>query len=363
MKAEKIKIQLSEREEREYNLAAAILIAAEGRDRKGLVFDVSDEIASRSPRDNGGIFVPHTLSMRAGLDTATATKGGELKFTKGYTFIEALRNRSRVFKAGATVLDNLVADANIPKQVAADTATWPGQNPGSDVADSNVTFASVALSPKPLIVTTSYSRQLLAQSADSADVDTLVRGDLAKLHGTEIDRVSLNGTGTTQPLGLVKRVDLGAQLIVFGVNGTQPSWAQMTSFELAAAVANGDADELTGAFIITPEIRNTSRTKDRTAGTSGQFIMSDENTIAGYPVYATNQLPKTLTKGTSSGVCHAVTFGFWSDLLIGLWGGFEIVPDQFRLKKQGMIELTTHQLIDTSVRHIGAFAVSLDALV
>jgi len=305
--------------------------------------------------------------MRAGLDTATATKGAELKFTKGYTFIEALRNRSRVFKAGATVLDNLVADASIPKQVALDTATWPGQNPLADVADSNVTFASVGLTPKPLIVTTSYSRQLLAQSVDSADVDVLVRGDLAKLHGTEIDRVSLNGTGGTQPTGLVRRGDLGAQLIAFGVNGAQPTWPLVTSFEQAAAVANdaadGDADEPTGAFIITPEIRNTCRTKDRTAGTTGWFIMPDTNTIAGYPVYATNQLPKTLTKGTSVGVCHAVTFGFWSDLLIGLWGGFEIVPDQFRLKKQGMIELTTHQLIDTSVRHVGAFAVSLDALV
>jgi hypothetical protein len=136
----------------------------------------------------------------------------------------------------------------------------------------------------------------------------------------------------------------------------------MTSFELAAAVANGDADEPTGAFIITPEMRNTCRTKDRTAGTTGLFIMPDNDTIAGYPVYATNQLPKTLTKGTSN-ICHAITFGFWSDLLIGLWGGFEIVPDQFRLKKQGMIELTTYQLIDTSVRHVQAFAVSLDALV
>ena len=137
----------------------------------------------------------------------------------------------------------------------------------------------------------------------------------------------------------------------------------MTSFEQAASVANGDLEDGTGAYLVTPEIRNTLRTKDRTAGTTGWFILADNNTINGYPVLATNQLPKTLTKGTSSGVCHAIAFGYWSELLIGLWGGFEIIVDPFRLKKQGMIELPTHQLVDTSVRHVQAFAVSLDALV
>jgi hypothetical protein len=108
-------------------------------------------------------------------------------------------------------------------------------------------------------------------------------------------------------------------------------------------------------------MRNTLRTTDRTTGTTGWFILPDSNGINGYPVIATNQMPKTLTKGTGTGL-HGIAFADWSEMLVGLWGGFEVVADGLKLKKQGMIELTSYQLADTSVRHIAGFAVAVDAL-
>ena len=75
-----------------------------------------------------------------------------------------------------------------------------------------------------------------------------------------------------------------------------------------------------------------------------------------------NQLPKNLVKGTSGAICHPIVFGAMSEIIVGFWAGFEIVVDPFRLKKQGMIEMTSYQLIDVAVRHAAAFAVSLDAL-
>jgi len=46
-----------------------------------------------------------------------------------------------------------------------------------------------------------------------------------------------------------------------------------------------------------------------------------------------------------------------------MWGsGFEIVVDPYRLKKQGMIELTTFMLVDIVLKYPQAFVVATDVI-
>ena len=73
-------------------------------------------------------------------------------------------------------------------------------------------------------------------------------------------------------------------------------------------------------------------------------------------------MPSTLTKGASTGVCHAVLFGVWPELLVGEWGALEILVDPYRLKKQGMIEITGIYMADVQVKHAASFAAIVDAL-
>jgi hypothetical protein len=47
--------------------------------------------------------------------------------------------------------------------------------------------------------------------------------------------------------------------------------------------------------------------------------------------------------------------------MIGEWGALELVVDPFRLKKQGMIEITSFQMVDIAVRQAAAFAAMKDA--
>ena len=42
-----------------------------------------------------------------------------------------------------------------------------------------------------------------------------------------------------------------------------------------------------------------------------------------------NNVPSNLTKGSSSGVCSALIYGNFSDLLIGLFGDSEILVDPY----------------------------------
>ena len=73
---------------------------------------------------------------------------------------------------------------------------------------------------------------------------------------------------------------------------------------------------------------------------------------------SSNQVPKTGVRGSTSNN-HALILGVFSTLVIGMWGsGFELVVDPFRLKKQGMIELTTFMLGDVALKYPQAFVVA-----
>ena len=364
------RIVLSAQEERRYNLAGAMLDVANGtKQRSGLAWDISDELAAALPSGaiyRGGLLVPHTLptafdGSRAGLDTATATKGQELKFNQPGPFIEALRKRAIVIRLGATELEGLFGDLKLPRATGSGTATFATQNPGSDTTDTNLLLDQASLTPKTLQSTTSYSRQLLALAQSSTGIDQLVRGDLAQDHAVGIDAAALAGSGTGgNPTGITNTSGVG--LVTAGTNGAQPTWGNITALELAVANANADTSIEGMAYCTSPTIRSTLRNKDRGGATTGWFVMSDGQVINGYPVGVSNNIPQTLTKGTSVGVCHAVIFGQWRELLLGLWGGLEIVSDPYRLKKQGMVELTSYELVDVTVRHAASFAVILDAI-
>ena len=46
-------------------------------------------------------------------------------------------------------------------------------------------------------------------------------------------------------------------------------------------------------------------------------------------------------------------------MIIGMWGsGFELVVDPYRLKKQGMIELTTFMMTDVTIKYPVGFVVA-----
>jgi len=68
---------------------------------------------------------------------------------------------------------------------------------------------------------------------------------------------------------------------------------------------------------------------------------------------ATNQIAKNLGAGTNE---HGIVFGVWSECLFLEWGATEILVDPFRLRKQGMIEVTSFLLANIVYRHAQSFS-------
>ncbi len=271
------------------------------------------------------------------------------------SFIDMLRNRMVVRRAGATVLSGLVGDVTIPRQTSGATAFWVAES-GSPVETRQGTD-QVALNPKTVGAFTDISRRLLLQS--SIDVENFVRSDLATVIALAIDLAALHGTGVAnQPRGIASTPGIG--VVVGGANGAVPSWAHVVALETAAAIANADVGAL--SYITNARVRGRMKQTQKLAATDSVMLWeTNASPLNGYPVHVTNQVASDLTRGTGTGL-SAIFFGNWSDLMIGHWGTLDILVDPYTGGTAGTVRVIALQDVDVAVRMPASFSVMLDAI-
>lgn len=361
-------VDMSEKEKKSFSILRGLDCRINGT--KCFEHEVSDEIEKKLGRSRSGansIYVPTSLptQQRAPLTAGSPSAGGLTVQTDVQPLIEVLRNKTVAVNAGATVLAGLRDLLLFPKQLTPGAAVWMGENSGSDVTETDITFGSFTLSPKTVMGKQSYSRQLLAQS--SFDVEMLTRNDLMRVLALAIDLGVINGSGSSnQPTGILNQA--GIDVVALGTNGAQPAYANVVQQETDVATANADMGSL--AYVTTPGIRGRLKQVAKLANTISQAVWDADDRIApglqrgevnGYPAFASNQVPSTLVKGTSSN-CHAIIFGDWSGVLIGEWGAMEVLADPYTLAGQAMVRVIAWALLDTNVRYVQSYSVIKDAL-
>lgn len=346
-------VSLGEKER--FSIGRAISAKLDGRNCFEL--EVSQEIAKKLGRDTNGIFVPTATRANPPMDTGTAAYGQKLVFTEQGDFIDLLRAKLTLLGLGAQFLTGLRGNVSFPRQIAANTASWLQENAASGVTATAFQTDLVTLTPKQLVAQTSVTRNLLAQSTPA--VDGMISNDLAAIHALAIEVAAINGAGggSYQPLGILGTSSIGD--VPGGTNGLQPTYGNIVDLESAVATANADMGTL--AYLTSPGIRGRLKQTQQFSSTNGDSVW--DYLMACYPKSAvTNNVPQTLTKGTASGICHAILFGNWADLVLGEWGAFELIPDPLTQAAKGLVVLTTNQLVDSAVRRPGSFAAMKDAL-
>jgi HK97 family phage major capsid protein/HK97 family phage prohead protease len=357
-----IDLELSQKEEKEYSITRAIMWAADGnKEFDGVEADIHRQIEKQLGRSSKGVFVP--MSIRAPYVAASGGQGaGYTVDTEVRDLITLLRNKMLTRELGATVLSGLTSNIGFPRQSAASTLYWTGENPGSDVTESEGTLDQVSLSPKTAQATTTYSRQLMQQS--SLDVESFVRNDLAAINALGLDLAAINGSGASnQPRGVLNVSGIGS--VAGGTNGLAPTWAHIVTLEQLVAVANADFGSL--AYLSNAKVRGKLKQTQKVTTYGNDFIwekgaLPGYGEMNGYKAGVSNQVPSTLVKGTSGAVCSAIIFGNWADLLIGEFGVLELIVDPYAKKKQGLLEVTSFIMADIAVRHPESFAAMVDAL-
>lgn len=328
------------------------------REAAAFEFEASEaalKAQGRSLRGGAGATIPMDVLYHANRDliVATSTMGGYTVGTdlRGGSFVDILRNHSYVSAAGATILSGLVGAVAIPTKAAGATAYWVAE--GTAPTEGDITFGQITMAPKTVGAWVDFSRKLMLQS--SMDVEMMVRNDLYGSLATEIDRAALNGAGTgSEPSGILASTSVGTSTI--GAQGGSPTWASIV--ELETKVADGNADRGALAYFFNSKIRGALKTIAKSTAVT-DFIWERDNTVNGYRTWVTNQLPSNLTKGTTTGRSAAI-FGNWNDLMIGQWGGLDLLVDPYTASNTGTVRVVALQDVDIAIRRAASFAVAKD---
>ena len=287
------------------------------------------------------------------MTAGTTTEGGHTIQTDLGELIPALTPRLMTVDLGATVLSGLTGNLDMPRDTTNLTATWKTENATAD--ELNPVFDKISFTPNRLTAFTDVSRTLIAQS--SISVENFIRRKLDRAVAIALDAAAINGSGTAPtPRGILNQSGIGS--VVGGTNGAAPTYSHIVDLETEVAVDNADMGRL--AYLTTPGIRGKLKKTAIESGDSARVWVGQE--LNGYRAAVSTQVPSTLTKGSSSGICHAVIFGNWEELMIGQWSGIDFIINPYTKGKEGLVEVIVHSWWDIDVAHAQSFAAMVDAL-
>ena len=340
-------IGLTEKEVGRFSLMRAIHALANPTDRRAqeaaaFEFEASRSAAQQYGVTAQGIMLPAEVLRNWKRDMSAGSDGDLIaEDFKGEEFIDALRNASSVMQAGARMLGGLSGDVKIPKKTAASTAAFVASE-GTAAAESEMTIGNVSMTPKTLGAFTDVTRQLLIQS--SLDVEALIRDDLAQSIATAIDKAGLEGSGSSgNPTGILNTSGVNQ---VTNFAAANPTFAEVVTLETAVAEDNALMGNL--SYILPASMYGALKTVEKATNTA-QFVVEPGGTINGYRGIVSNQA----TAGN-------LYFGNFSDLLIGMFGGLDIVVDPYSNSTSGTVRVVALQSVDVAVRHAVSFAFGND---
>lgn len=327
--------------------------------------------AELSEFDPNGFMVPQMVAYRShrgagevqkrDMTVGTTTAGGFLVSTDNRELIGFLDPNTPLVQLGARVLTGLRGNITFPRQTARATGYPLAEQ--TAITESQQTLAQLSLSPKRQGAYTEFSLQLLRQ-ADAPGVEQLLRDDLMVVLSTIQEQYAIQGTGSgNQPTGITATSGIGS--VAGGTNGLIPTFGNIVGLETEVAVDNALRGKL--GYLTTPQVAGVLKQVKRDVAGNG-FIMEGSNgmgmnMVNGYKAATSTLVPSTLTKGTASGICHAIIFGNFEELIMAYWGGVEIVLDPYSLATTGSYRITANAFMDVGVRRAQSFAAMLDALI
>jgi len=334
-------IGLDKQEIRRFSILRAIRAMANPTDRKlqeeaAFEFECSEAAGKIYGKTAQGVLLPPEVLANWGQRDMNASDDSNLigqDFRAG-DFIDVLRNNSAVMPL-ATMLNGLSGDVKIPKKTAASAAAFISSEGGA-AGESEMTIGSVTMSPKTLGAFTDVTRQLMIQS--SLDVENLIRNDLAAAMAIAIDDAALEGSGSSgNPTGITNTTGINTVSLS---SAAAPTFAEIVSMESSLSVDNALLGDL--SYIVHPTNAGTLKTTEKASNTA-QFVLTNGE-MNGYPVVISPQI-----------TANNYVFGNFNDLLVGMFGGLDLVVDPFTNSTSGTVRVVALQSVDVAVRHAVSF--------
>jgi HK97 family phage major capsid protein len=353
----------------QFSLCRALSALIRGQHLDGIEAEMHQE-GLREARQSGvtaeGNLILPRIAMHAERRDMTATlqtsvagdQGGTTVPTGTGSIIGLLYAKSVLRSLGARFLTGLSGNITFPKLVAGSAGYHTAETTAP--TESSPTTSAITLSPNKLGTYVEVSKQLLLQSNE--DVEAMLRNDLGTALALAMENGAINGTGANnQPLGLL-HADSGIDFtsVVGGTHGAAPTLAHVIGLETAVAALNADANNL--GYLTNPKVRGKLKSTSK-AGTEALFVWENGTTpLNGYRAETTTQVPSNLDKGSSTGVCSALLFGNFDDLIVAMWGGLDITVNPYVKDIEGLVRITANTFYDTAIRRTASFAAVKDLL-
>lgn len=327
-------LDLTEKQKREYSISRAIIAQADGDWRNaGFERECHDEIEKRLNRPSSGFFVPNDIQNHRDLSVAGGgTAGGYLVSTDHMpqSFIELLRSKMLMLKAGVRVMSDLVGNPSIPRQDGASTGYWISE--GQPPTKSQLTLGQLQMSPKTCGARTEFTRQLLIQSAPS--IDQLVKSDIAEVLARTVDAAIINGSGSNgEPTGFLNTTGVSAISKV----GSDFAWADAVAFNTAFRNSNAPG---TPSWLANPTVLGVLETRPKIGSTFPVYLL-ENGKLNGFGIDYSTAFPSS-----------TITFGDYSTIILGEWGILEIEANKYGSTfGAGGIEVRGLHMVDVAVRY------------
>lgn len=323
---------------RDFNLTRLVKDMVDEGPRAQKERDISAELEERTGIPAGqGMLVPISAINSEKREITYSGSGDELVNEEHLDsdFIDILRNRSHVMSMGPTILDNLKGDVHIPRKTGSAATGWiSGDAKTSSLTANDITFDSLALSPKFVGVLTEFSYRVSIQSEPA--IEEIARQDMADSIATELDRVAIEGGDTNEPTGINRQSGINEQTF----SGSGPTWAQVLS-SVEKVLDNGVVIN-NGGFIADTGMYSYFKSTDKGSDT-GQFLVTDD-TLDNHPIKFSNNMPTD----------HAL-FGNWADLVVAHWGVLRILVNPYEHFDSGSVQIRAILPVDLGVRHAESF--------
>ena len=312
----------------------------------GFEVEVSQEYCTQRgiSASRGGVIIPHEaiqLGQRAAITSVSPSNGaGVVQEIYSGEVIEYLRASSVIATAGARFINGLVGKFDMGRVGVGTTAYWVGEvdETGADVTASSMDIDLLQFTIKTIGAWQGITRQMGKQT--SLDVEGIVRADLYASLGDGIDKAALVGSGSSnQPTGICYTSGVGT--LAFATAQT-PLWTDIVKLETTVAEANALRGSL--AYVSHPTLMGVMKGTQK--GTNLGFVV-DGNETNGFPALRSTNAIKSSVKN--------IIFGNWNELMVGTWGGLELVVDPYTYSRKGVIGITAFQDIDVQLRHAASF--------
>lgn len=302
----------------------------------GFELECSREYAKSIGRSPKGFFVPPDINGKRLLVTSTDSAGGFLKGTdhRYQDFVEMARNRMVTAALGVVELPGLVEDIEIPVQTGSQALEFLA-NEDSAATGGDMTFSQLTGSPKVGSSNTIFSRKLLLQGLPS--IEELIDKDMMMRVALGKDFAIIAGAGGSAPEGIISQAT-GSE------DGTDFAYANAVNMETDVAAANLDVANM--HYLTNASIRGLLKQRPVVSG-QPIFLIGPDGKMNGYNVAVSNQVPT-----------GKILFGDFSQVVVPLWGGYDVVIDPYSLSTKGQVRVSVFVAMDVILKQPAAFSIA-----